>query len=79
MQSIVTVGHGAHIAGNVTIGDECWIDIGVTLIDRVAIGKGSYVGAGAVVTEDIPENVLAVGVPAKPVRKLTESDWKELI
>jgi len=34
---------------------------------------------GAVVSEDIPENVLALGVPAKPIRKLTEVDWKELI
>lgn len=77
--NFVTVGPGANIAGNVTIGDECWIGIGVTIVDRVAVGKGAYIGAGAVITEDIPENVLAVGVPAKPVRELTESDWRELV
>ena len=47
-------------------------------MDRVSISKGSYLGAGAVVTKDIPENVLAVGVPAKPVREMTEVDWREL-
>jgi len=45
----------------------------------VAGGKGCCIGAGSVVTEDIPENVLAVGVPAKPVRELTASDWRELV
>ncbi len=75
----VTIGPGTNIAGNVIIGDECWISIGVKIINDVSIGKGSFIGAGAVVTEDIPENVLAVGVPAKPIRKLTEYDWEELI
>ncbi len=55
------------------------IGVGTTIIDRVSIGKGSFIGAGAVVTEDIPENVLAVGVPAKPIRTLSESDWIELV
>jgi sugar O-acyltransferase (sialic acid O-acetyltransferase NeuD family) len=74
-----TIGPGVSIAGNVTIGDECWISIGVKIINEVSIGKGSFIGAGAVVTKDIPENFLAVGVPAKSIRKLTESDWERLI
>lgn len=74
-----TIGPGVSIAGHVTISDECWISVGVTIVNGVSIGRGSYIGAGAVVTKDIPENVLAVGVPAKPIRKLTESDWKELM
>ena len=74
-----TIGPGVSIAGNVTIGDECWISIGVKIINEVSIGKGSFIGAGAVVTKDIPENFLAVGVPAKSIRKLTESDWESLI
>jgi len=75
----VTIGPGVNIAGHVIIGDECWISIGVKITNKVSIGKGSFIGAGAVVTKDIPENVLAVGVPAKPIRKLNESDWDELI
>ena len=46
---------------------------------RVSISKGSYIGAGAVVTEDICDNLLAVGIPAKLIRRLTESEWIELI
>jgi acetyltransferase-like isoleucine patch superfamily enzyme len=48
-------------------------------LTKIEVGKGSFIGAGAVVTEDIPENVLAVGVPAKPIRTLSESDWIELV
>lgn len=75
----VTIGPGVNIAGRVTIGDECWISIGVKIIDKVSIGRGSFIGAGAVITNDIPEKVLAMGVPAKPTRRLTESDWQRLI
>lgn len=75
----VTISPGVNIAGKVIISDECWIGIGATITDKVSIGKGTYIGAGAVVTKDIPENVLAVGVPAKPIRKLSESEWKELV
>ena len=75
----VTISPGVSIAGNVTIGDKCWIGIGAKIIDNVSIGKGSFIGAGAVVVKDIPENVLAVGVPAKPLRQLKESDWEKLI
>ena len=75
----VTVCPGVNIAGNVRIGDGCWIGIGATIIHKVSIGKGSFVGAGAVVTKDIPENTLAVGLPAKPMKKLSEFDWEKLV
>lgn len=77
--NFVTIAPGVNVGGNVTINDECWIGIGATIINKVSIGRGSYIGGGAVVTQDIPENVLAVGVPAKPIRKLNESDWTELV
>ena len=77
--NFVTICPGVNIGGYVTIGDECWIGIGATIIHNVAIGKGSYIGAGSVVTKDIPENVLAFGVPAKPVRELKKSDWKKMV
>jgi sugar O-acyltransferase (sialic acid O-acetyltransferase NeuD family) len=74
-----TISPGAHISGRVSIGDECFIGTGAVIANDVSIGKGSYIGAGAVVTEHIPESVLAVGVPAKPIRNLSQSDWRELI
>jgi len=74
-----TISPGVHISGKVSIGNGCFIGTGVVIAEKISIGMNSCVGAGAVVTEDIPENVLAVGVPAKPVRKLTTSDWVELI
>lgn len=77
--SFVTIAPGVNVGGNATINDGCWIGIGATIINKVSIGKGSYIGAGAVVTQNIPENALAVGVPAKTMRKLSESDWKELL
>ena len=61
------------------IGDKCWIGICAKIINNISIGKGSFIVAGAVVVKDIPEDVLAIGVPAKPVRNLKEYDWEELI
>jgi acetyltransferase-like isoleucine patch superfamily enzyme len=52
----------------ITIGDFVWIGCGVQILDGVTIGKNSIVAAGAVVTKDIPENVIAGGVPAKVIR-----------
>ncbi len=40
----------------------------------VTIGRGSVIGAGSVVTKDIPENVIAVGNPCRVIRKITEKD-----
>ena len=74
-----TISPGVHISGKASIGNGCFIGTGVVIAEKVSIGMNSYIGAGAVVTKDIPENVLAVGVPAKPVRRLTASDWVELI
>ena len=54
--------------GGITIGDESWIGYGVIVLDGVSIGRGAVVGAGAVVTKDVPENAIAVGVPARVVR-----------
>lgn len=58
---------GANIAGNVTVGSHSWIGIGASVRDRVRIGHDVTVGAGAAVVNDLESNVVAVGVPAKPV------------
>jgi sugar O-acyltransferase (sialic acid O-acetyltransferase NeuD family) len=61
---------GTHLAGRVEVGRAAWVGIGSTVIDRVRIGQGACVAAGAVVTGEIPDRVLARGVPARVVRKL---------
>jgi UDP-N-acetylbacillosamine N-acetyltransferase len=61
---------GVHMGGHVTVGRAAWIGIGATVIDHVNIGAGAIIGAGALVVNDIPEGVVAYGVPARVVRKI---------
>lgn len=58
----------------VTIGDNCWIAGNVTVLAGAKIGSGCVIGAGSVVTGEIPPDTLAYGVPCRPVRKITEED-----
>lgn len=58
----------------VVIEDNVWIGGGVSILGGVTIGKNSIVGAGSVVTRDIPANVIAVGNPCRVLRELTEED-----
>jgi acetyltransferase-like isoleucine patch superfamily enzyme len=53
--------------GGITIEDKVWLGARVTILDGVKIGKGSVIGAGAVVTKSIPEFSIAVGVPARVI------------
>lgn len=53
----------------IVIGDDVWLGAGVYVLDGNNIGTGSVIGAGAVVTKDIPKYSVAVGVPAKVIRK----------
>ena len=52
----------------VVIGEDCWIGNRATVLDGVRIGRGSVIGAAAVVTGDIPEFSVAVGSPARVLR-----------
>lgn len=52
----------------VRIGNECYISTGVTILGPVTIGNNVTIGAGAVVTKDIPDNAVVGGVPAKIIR-----------
>lgn len=66
----------------VHIGRNCWLGAGVIVLPGVSIGDNTVVGAGSVVTKDLPENVIAVGSPASVLRKIGERDreyyFKEL-
>ncbi len=58
--------HESGVVGRgITIGDDVWIGAGVRVLDGVAVGSRSVVGAGAVVTRSIPPNCVAMGVPAR--------------
>lgn len=58
----------------VHIGRTCWIGAGAIILPGVSIGDNTVIGAGAVVTKDIPENSVAVGNPCKVIRKIGEHD-----
>lgn len=63
----------------IVIEDNVWLAANVTVTGGVVIGKNSVIGAGSVVTHDIPENCLAVGIPCQVVRFLSEKDhWSDL-
>lgn len=65
----VTVAPGTHISGNVTISTGCNIGTGVNLIDRLAVGEWSVIGAGSTVIKDVPPNATVVGVPGRVVKQ----------
>lgn len=83
--AIYTAGHPVHYEMRntmleygipITIGDNCWIGGNVVICPGVNIGEGSVIGAGAVVTKDIPPNVIAAGNPCKVIREITDEDKK---
>lgn len=59
---------GVHLAGNVSCGEDAFFGTGAVVIPGREIGARAVIGAGAVVTSDIPEDVAAVGCPAKVVK-----------
>ncbi|WP_394212687.1 sugar O-acetyltransferase [Enterovibrio calviensis] len=61
----------------ITIGDNVWLGGSVIVLPGVTIGKNCVIGAGSVVTKDIPANRVAVGNPACVVRELTEEEVAE--
>lgn len=52
----------------ISIGNDCYISTGVTILGPITIGNNVTIGAGAVVTKDIPDNAIVVGVPAKIIK-----------
>lgn len=58
----------------VRIGKNCWLGAGVIVLPGVSIGDNTVVGAGSVVTKDLPANVVAVGNPCRVLREISERD-----
>lgn len=65
----------------VHIGKNCWLGAGVIVLPGVSIGDNTVVGAGSVVTKDLPANVVAVGNPCRVLREIGERDreyyWRD--
>ena len=58
----------------IRIGRNCWLGAGVIVLPGVSIGDNSVIGAGSVVTKDIPADVVAVGNPCRVLRPIGEQD-----
>ncbi len=56
----------------ITIGDNCWLGGDVKILPGVTIGEGSVIGAGSVVTKDVPPHVVAAGNPCRVLRSLRD-------
>ena len=67
-------GNGSRSEITPTIGDNVSICANATVIGGIKIGNNVVIGAGSVVTKDIPENVVAVGNPCRILRKINERD-----
>ena len=67
IEDFVTISPGVHLSGHTKIRHGAYIGTGAVTIERLEIGENAVVGAGAVVTRDIPSNVTACGVPARPL------------
>lgn len=83
--AIYTAGHPVHPAIRntayeygieVTIGDNVWIGGNTVICPGVHIGSNTVIGAGSVVTKDVPDWVIAAGNPCRVIRKITEEDRK---
>jgi carbonic anhydrase/acetyltransferase-like protein (isoleucine patch superfamily) len=78
LEDYVTVGHRA-VIHSAYIERGCLIGIGAIILDGVRVGAGSIIGAGAVVTKDIPPMSLVVGVPGKVLRQISPQEAAGLI
>ncbi len=65
----VHVGPGCSLAGRVTVKRGAFVGIGSVVREYLTIGENTIIGAGSVVLEDMPDNVVAVGTPAKVIKK----------
>lgn len=81
--TIITAGHpvwpklretALQFNRDVHIGENVWIGANVVIVPGVTIGKNSVIGAGSIVTKDIPEDVVAAGDPCRVLRKIGEHD-----
>lgn len=61
---------GDYFKGSVILGAGCWIGVGAVILPGVRVGRNAVVGANAVVTRNVPDCTIAVGVPARVIREI---------
>jgi len=76
----VIISHGAVVHG-ATIKDHALVGINATVLDGATVGEGAIIAACALVAprKEMPDNMLAVGVPAKPVREIREAERENVV
>jgi len=67
------------VHGHIEIDDDAWLGTGSIILPNVRIGSGAVVGAGSVVTKDVPDFTVVGGVPAKPIKKIAISKGKGVV
>ena len=67
------IGEQGEISLGITIGSDVWIGANCTILDGVSIGDGAIIGASSVVTKDVPAQSVAVGNPARVIKKRGEA------
>lgn len=67
---------GLEYAGSIMVGDDVWIGGNTVVLPGVTIGSDVVIGAGSIVTHDIPDHVVAAGNPCRVLRKITDEDKK---
>ena len=66
----IEVTPGATLCGNIYVEENAWICAGAIILPRLRIGSNSIIGAGSVVTKDVPSNTLVYGVPARAIKRI---------
>lgn len=74
MEPWSSLGPGVTTGGNVNLGERSAINLGAKVVNDIRIGHDTIIGAGAVVTKDTPDNVLAYGVPCRVIRSREPSE-----
>ena len=69
--------HGEMYSGKVRIEDFAWIGSNAVICAGVTVGKGAVIGAGSVVTRDVPPMCFAAGVPCRVIREITEQEQND--
>lgn len=72
--NVIQRNEGLEYVHPISVGNNVWFGGNVVVLPGVSIGNNSIIGAGSVVTKDIPDNVIAVGNPCKVLRQITEND-----